>query len=214
MPPDASDTGQMVEGDHTDNTPDDWTDPNASSQNDEAVAAFLKGSSEGLPQVEITSDTLGINPKRTEVPLLVEYSRKRARASTPGLTAQEHVQEVTGTPRTERMARLIPGCEEDRSLTVMLAKLVAVANDAIQLPAKGRIAKKISIDTDTAADLLVLINGAFDLNEFEKSKRQLFRKPASALAGSTRAAAPIMNPPTGTTPRCYAKASALTDQEC
>ncbi|KAH9808099.1 hypothetical protein DFH28DRAFT_936557 [Melampsora americana] len=147
-----------------------------------------------LPQVEITTDNIGATPKRSEVPLLAEFAKKRARASTPGLTVQDHVQTVTGTPRTERMARLIPGCEEDRSLTALLAKLVKVANHSMQLPAKGRLAKQVHIDVDSCADILVLISAAYDQHEFDKTKRTLFQRPASALAGSTRAAAPIMNP--------------------
>ncbi|KAH9807991.1 hypothetical protein DFH28DRAFT_911783, partial [Melampsora americana] len=187
MPPDASDTGQMNEDESGSNSTSGWKNPTASTLNDIAVETFLKSGDRPLPEVEITSDNLGATPKRSEVPLLAQFAKKRARASTPGLVAQEHVQNMTGTPRTERMARLFPGCEEDRSLTDMLSKLVTIANDVMQLPAKGRLAKQVHIDVDSCADILVLINAAFDQHQVDQTKKILFNKPASALAGSKRA---------------------------
>ncbi|KAH9809029.1 hypothetical protein DFH28DRAFT_907019 [Melampsora americana] len=193
MAPDTSDTGQTAEDNPTNKSSSEWTDPNASSRSNDAIAAFLKGSDQGLSQVEITTETLGLSPERTEVPHLTEFSRKRARASTPGLSAQDHVQSITGTPRCEQMARLVPGCEDDRTLTSLLTRLVEVTNASIQLPAKGRMAKNVSINVDTAADILVLVNAAYDKHQADLYRKVLF-KPAAEPASSTRAAAPLPNP--------------------
>ncbi|KAH9808306.1 hypothetical protein DFH28DRAFT_910257, partial [Melampsora americana] len=203
----------MVEDNPTDKSSSEWTDPNASSRSNDAIAAFLKGSDQGLSQVEITTETLGLTPERTEVPHLTAFSRKRARASTPGLVAQDHVQSVTGTPRSERMARLVPGCEDDRSLTTLLSKLVEVINASIQLPAKGRIARNVSINVDTAADILVLVNAAYDQHQLDLYKKVLF-KPAADPVCSTRAAAPLPNPssrPSASTSFDF-QASAISDK--
>ncbi|KAH9816548.1 hypothetical protein DFH28DRAFT_1125320 [Melampsora americana] len=171
MPPDVSNTSQMVEDDPTNNLTSNWTDPNASSQSADAVAAFLKGLGKGLPQVEITTNMLGLTPKQTKVPHLTEFSRKRARASTPGLSAQEHTMSNWST---------------------LMAKFVEVTRTEIQLPAKGRIAKNISIDVDKAADILVLVNAAFDCHQVDSSKQVLF-KPAVSPDSSTRVAVPLLN---------------------
>ncbi|KAH9808039.1 hypothetical protein DFH28DRAFT_911643, partial [Melampsora americana] len=211
MAPDASDTGQIVEEDLTNESPSAWTDPNASSQSNDAVAAFLRSSDRGLPQVDLTTETLGLSRERTEVPHLAEFSRKRARACTPGLAAQDHVQSVTGTPRSERMARLVPGCEDDRSLTNLLAKLMEVTNASIQLPAKGRIAKNVSVNVDTAPDILVLVNAAYDQHQLDLYKKVLF-KPAAVPTSSTRATAPLPNPSLRPSTSFDFQASAIADK--
>ncbi|KAH9808478.1 hypothetical protein DFH28DRAFT_875287, partial [Melampsora americana] len=92
---------------------------------------------------------------------------------------------------------MIPGGEEDRSLTALLSKLVSVANSAIQLPSRGRLPAKIQVDVDSCADILVLINAAYDQHQANTTKKALFQKPTSSLECSTRAAASLMTPTPG-----------------
>ncbi|KAH9807731.1 hypothetical protein DFH28DRAFT_912906, partial [Melampsora americana] len=125
--------------------------------------------------------------------MLAEFAKKKAaRSATPGLDVHDGSKTTPDTPRSERIARMIPGNEGDRSLTTLLTKLVSVANSAIQLPARGRLPSKIQVDVDSCADILVLINAAYDKHQIEKTKKALFHEPASSHEGPTRAAASLI----------------------
>ncbi|KAH9812765.1 hypothetical protein DFH28DRAFT_898244, partial [Melampsora americana] len=142
---------------------------------------------------------------------LTKFSRNRARASTPGITAQDHVQSITGTPCSKRMARLFPGCEDNQSLTNLLTKLVEITNASIQLPAKGQIARNVTINVNTTANILVLVNLAYNQHQMDLYKKVLF-KPEANPVSSTRAAAPLPNPNLRPSASFDFQASAIADK--
>lgn len=111
----------------------------------------------------------------TALPQLASLVRKQARTETPSQTTAAHVEDVTGTPRSTRIRNLLPGKEEDRSLNNILDKLLSVTMAGIQFNGKGRMAKKIQIDVEYAADILVLVGAAFDQHQMDLSKRVLFQ---------------------------------------
>ncbi|KAH9817550.1 hypothetical protein DFH28DRAFT_926408 [Melampsora americana] len=192
MPPGASNTGQMVEDDPLERMANGTPEMNASSQGNDALTPIPGDSNDPPPPTEILSDMIDSLPKRNQIPLLAEFSKKKARTSTPGLDGQDSSGIAHITPRSERISRMLPGCEDDRSLTALLTKLVSVANSAIQLPARGRMPSRIQVDVESCADILVLINAAFDRHQIDNTKKTLFHKPASSLECPTRAAAPLM----------------------
>ncbi|KAH9822519.1 hypothetical protein DFH28DRAFT_922813 [Melampsora americana] len=126
-----------VEDNPTNRSINEWTDPNVSSESADAVVAFLKIADQALlkAKLKVTTNTLSVTPEQTEVPHIFEVLRKRARASTPGN-------------------------QDNWSLVAFLSKLMAVASEAIQLPVKGCIAKKMTIDVDTVANILILVTAA------------------------------------------------------
>ncbi|KAH9813492.1 hypothetical protein DFH28DRAFT_896500, partial [Melampsora americana] len=187
-------------------------DPNAFGQIFDAPAPLLDDSDEAPPPPKILSDTIDVLPKRSQIPLLAEFAKKKARTSTPGLEATEDPNSTPDTPRSERISRMIPGNEDDRSLTALLTKLVSVANSAIQLPARGRMPNRIQVDVESCADILVLINAAFDRHQFNMTKKSLFCNPASSLECPTKAAAPLMTQATSQTPPHDFQISSLVEK--
>lgn len=93
------------------------------------------------------------------------------------------VEDVTGTPRSTRIKNLLPdeGNDEHR-LGNILEKLLSIAMASIQFGSKDRAPKKIPVDAESAADLLVLVGAAFDQHQLDQSRKILFqpgRRPAS-----------------------------------
>lgn len=111
----------------------------------------------------------------TALPQLASLVRKRARTETPSQTTAAHVEEITGTPRSTRIKNLLPGNEEEKSLNVILEKLLNVCMAGIQFNGKGRMAKKIQVDVESAADILVLAGAAYDQHQMDLSRRVLFQ---------------------------------------
>ncbi|KAH9821269.1 hypothetical protein DFH28DRAFT_883369, partial [Melampsora americana] len=131
---------------------------------------------------------IDVLPKRNQIPLLAEFLKKKARTSTPGVDGQDSSGHAPTTPRSKRMSCMIPGSEDDRSLTALLTKLVSVANSAIQLPARGRLPSRIQVDVESCADILVLINAAFDRHQIDNTRKALFHKPAPTLSEDSQIA--------------------------
>lgn len=125
-------------------------------------------------------------PPTTALPQLAGLTRKRARTETPSQMTATLVEEVTGTPRSTRIKNLLPdeGTDENR-LGKILEKLLNVAMASIQFGSKGRAPKKIPLDAESAADLLVLVGAAFDQHQLDQARKALFqpgRRPVSGHA--------------------------------
>ncbi|KAH9818378.1 hypothetical protein DFH28DRAFT_831640, partial [Melampsora americana] len=107
---------------------------------------------------------------------------------------------------------MIPGNDDDRSLNALLTKLVSVANSAIQLPARGRLPTKIQVDVESCADILVLINAAYDRHQVDQTKKALFNKPTSSPECPTRAAASLTPPTLGSSDAHDSQISSLAEK--
>lgn len=82
-------------------------------------------------------------------------------------------------------------------MTAILEKLLAVTMAGIKLNEKGRMARRIQVDTESAADILVLVAAAHDLNKLDQSKQILFhpgrrtaQKQIASAVTSAQTAAP------------------------
>lgn len=111
----------------------------------------------------------------TALPQLANLNRKRARTDTPSQITAARAEDATGTPRSARIKSLLPGGEDEQSMSAILEKLLAVTMAGIKFNDKGRMARRIQVDTESAADILVLVAAAHDLNKLDQSKRILFQ---------------------------------------
>ncbi|KAH9807522.1 hypothetical protein DFH28DRAFT_938294 [Melampsora americana] len=169
-------------------------DPNASPTGNDVFTPSPDDSNEATTTTEIISDKIDSLPKCNQIPLLAEYLKKKALTSTPGLDGHYPSRQTSNTPRSERISRMIPGNDNNRSLTTILTTLVLVANSVIQLPAKGRIPSRIQVDVELCADILVLINAEFNRNQLDNTRKALFHKPVSSDKCPTRVAVSLVNP--------------------
>ncbi|EGG10462.1 uncharacterized protein MELLADRAFT_60178 [Melampsora larici-populina 98AG31] len=111
---------------------------------------------------------------------LGSFAKKRARTNTPGFEAELQAAEVTGTPRSQRIKNLFPEKADSTSLKEMVSKLLEVVKESIPLAGKHKTTKKIQIDIDTAADILVLTGAVYDQFMYEDAKRN-FTTPGSLM---------------------------------
>lgn len=153
----------------------------------------------------------------TALPQLASLVRKRARTETPSQTAAAHVEDVTGTPRSTRIRNLLQGSEDERSLSTILEKLLEVTMAGIQFNGKGRMAKKIQVDVESAADILVLVGAAFDRHQLDLSKRVLFQPGRRQVTNPTTTALnsaqrPLTNPLDFQSIELNSKIDALAEQ--
>ncbi|EGG03975.1 uncharacterized protein MELLADRAFT_108877 [Melampsora larici-populina 98AG31] len=121
---------------------------------------------------------------------LGNFAKKRSRLDTPGIIAMDQASELTGSPRTNRMQDLFPGGAESRSLKEMVGKLLEVIKAGFPLANKSKKAQKISVDVETAADILVLTGAVYDKVMYDDARRN-FTTPA-ALAGAESKSRPII----------------------
>lgn len=99
-------------------------------------------------------------------------SKKRTRMETPSQLVNDLAEEITKTPRTTRIRSLFPTSGADASLTEMIDKLLEVAMASIIL---GKQTKKVQVDVNSAADLLVLVGEVHDRHQLESTKRSIFQ---------------------------------------
>lgn len=135
----------------------------------------------------------GLEPTQsTALPQLANLNRKRAQTETPGQITAARVKDATGTPRSTRIKSLLPGGEDEQSMSAILEKLLAVTMAGIKFNDKGRMARRNQVDTESAADILVLVAAAHDLNKLDQTKRVLFRPGRQTaqhqIAAATRSA--------------------------
>ncbi|EGF97561.1 uncharacterized protein MELLADRAFT_69911 [Melampsora larici-populina 98AG31] len=113
---------------------------------------------------------------------LGSFAKKRSRLDTPGVIATDQASELTGSPRTNRMQNLFPGGADSPSLKEMVGKLLEVVKAGFPLANKSKKAQKVSVDVETAADILILTGSVYDQIMYEDARRN-FTTPA-ALSGS------------------------------
>lgn len=135
------------------------------SMNDDAVVAsdltghpktltLVSRPSTGIPRVSVTRDTLIGSSPFTSTP--AEKSRKRTRLAAPSPSALDEADEITGTPRSARIAKLFPGGSDAaaKPLKVLIERLIE-ATKATLIP-KTKASKSVKVDVDSAADILLL----------------------------------------------------------
>lgn len=113
-------------------------------------------------------------------------SKKQTRFESPSELVSDLAEEVTRTSRTTRIKNLFPTSGQDSSLTENISKLLEVAMAAIVL---GRQTKKVQVDVNSAADILVLIGAVHDHHQLDLAKRSVFqpgRKTAPTPPQSTQ----------------------------
>lgn len=129
-------------------------------------------------------------PTTTALPQLAGLTRKRARTETPSQLTAAHIEDVTGTPRSTRIRNLLPNeGEDEHKLGSILEKLLSVAMASIQFGNKGRAPKKIPMDAESAADILVLIGAAFDQHQLDQSRKVLFQPGRRQVTNQATASA-------------------------
>lgn len=154
--------------DHSPPDPDRiiYPDPmdDQSMNDDMAVASGLTGRSKtptpttrqqsSLQRVTISQEALLGSPWTPSGPL--EKTRKRTRFSAPSPSTLDEVDEITGTPRSTRIAKLFPGGSDvtAKPLTVLIKRLIE-ATRATLIP-KTKASKSVKVDVDSAAEILLL----------------------------------------------------------
>lgn len=114
-------------------------------------------------------------PSTTALPQLAGLNQKRARTETLSQLTPAHIEEVTGKPRSTCIKNLLPeGSSDEHQLGNILEKLLSIAMVSIQFGSKGQAPKKILVDADSAAEILVLVGAAFDQHQLDQSKKTLF----------------------------------------
>lgn len=174
--------------------------PGQASSYTPAFGAPITGTpTPGLIQVNLATVQRSLEAARAATPLpqLANLTRKRARTDTPSQITASRVEDATGTPRTARMKNLLPEGDDKQSLGTILEKLLEVTMAGINFKDKGRTARKIQVDSESAEDILVLAAAAFDLHKLDQSKKILFQPgrrmaqtPASAAVLSAQSQTP------------------------
>ncbi|KAH9809093.1 hypothetical protein DFH28DRAFT_1134417 [Melampsora americana] len=128
--------------------------------------------SASLKRVAITSQALLGPTSRT--PSLMEGPRKRHRPRAPSPSPLEEAEDITGTPRSTRIARLFPGGSgaSAKPLGVLIQKLINVSK-ATLIP-KSKRNKSVSVDVESAADILVLTGLIQEQASLMESRRVVF----------------------------------------
>lgn len=124
----------------------------------------------------------------TALPQLASLNRKRARTEPPSQITATRAEEATGTPRSSRIKNLLPGGEDEQSMTAIPKKLLAVTMAGIKFNDKGRMARRVQVDTESAADILVLVAAAHDLNRLYQTKKILFQPGQRSIQNPITAA--------------------------
>ncbi|EGG02599.1 uncharacterized protein MELLADRAFT_66132 [Melampsora larici-populina 98AG31] len=115
---------------------------------------------------------------------LGNFSKKRTRLDTPGTIAESQAAELTGTPQSNRMDNLFPGAPEHKSLKEMVGKLLEVIKAGFPLANKSRATENISVNVESATDILVLTGAVYDQVLCEDARRN-YTTPES-LTGSQK----------------------------
>lgn len=134
----------------------------------QATAGAFRQSLEGA--MSSSQGQLGTPAPRTRTDVLGQ--KKRSRVETPTQTLNDHAEEVTYTPRSTRIRNLFPTSGSDAPLGDMIDKLLEVAMSSIVL---GRQTKKVQVDVNSAADVLVLIGAIHDRYQLDAARRCIFQ---------------------------------------
>ncbi|KAH9820348.1 hypothetical protein DFH28DRAFT_885302 [Melampsora americana] len=149
---------------------------------DAAVESVLTGQSKtltlnqrpptGLQKVDITPGVLFGPISANLTP--TEKSRKRSRVAPPGPSTLDEVDEITGTPRTARIAKLFPGGSDvtSKPLKVLIERLIEVTK-ATLIP-KSKATKLVKVDVDSAADILLLTGLIQEQVSLNEARRVVF----------------------------------------
>ncbi|KAH9809589.1 hypothetical protein DFH28DRAFT_878141, partial [Melampsora americana] len=126
----------------------------------------------GLHRIDINPGAL-VGPIST-TPTPGEKSRKRTRTAPPVPSALDEAEEISGTPRTARMAKLFPGGSDAASkpLNVLIERLIEVTR-ATLIP-KSKITKSVKVDVDSAADILLLTGLIQEQVSLNEARRVVF----------------------------------------
>ncbi|KAH9812915.1 hypothetical protein DFH28DRAFT_898073, partial [Melampsora americana] len=104
----------------------------------------------------------------------VEKSRKRTRTAAPTPSTLDEVDEITGTHRSARIAKIFPGVANAASkpLTVLIDRLVEISK-ATLIP-KSKATKSIKVDVDSATDILLLTGMIQEQVSIAEARRVVF----------------------------------------
>lgn len=124
----------------------------------------------------------------SSAPASLDGPRKRHRQRAPSPSPLDDAEDITGTPRSTRVARLFPGGSgaSAKPLTVLVQRLLDVSK-ATLVP-KSKRAKTISVDIESAADVLVLIGLIQEQASLMEARRVVFdpnRQTAPSPSPST-----------------------------
>ncbi|KAH9823469.1 hypothetical protein DFH28DRAFT_880698, partial [Melampsora americana] len=149
---------------------------------DAVIASDLTGQSKtltltqrplsGLQRIDITPGALVGPISTTSTP--GEKSRKRTRTAPPAPSALDEAEEITGTPRTARIAKLFPGGSDvaSKPLNVLIERLIEVTR-ATLIP-KSKLTKSVKVDVDSAADILLLTGLIQEQVSLNEARRVVF----------------------------------------
>ncbi|EGF97052.1 uncharacterized protein MELLADRAFT_70249 [Melampsora larici-populina 98AG31] len=137
------------------------------------------------PSTPLTFDKESLSQGLTQSPSILvsdlgNFSKKRSRLDSAGVTAENQATELTGTPRSNRISHLCPGTSESKSLKEIVSKLLEVVKAGFPLANKAKTTKKITVDVETAADILVLTGAVYDQVMYEDARRN-FTTPAALM---------------------------------
>lgn len=127
----------------------------------------------GLQWVTVTPSAILGSPSTTSTP--TEKSRKRTRLAAPTPSTLDEVDEITGTPRTARIAKLFPGGSDSaaKPLKVLIKRLIE-ATRATLIP-KTKTSKSVKVDVDSAADILLLAGLIQEQASINEARRVVFK---------------------------------------
>ncbi|KAH9819543.1 hypothetical protein DFH28DRAFT_876509, partial [Melampsora americana] len=101
-------------------------------------------------------------------------SRKCHRLRAPSPSPLDNAEDITGTPRLIRVARLFPGSSSATSkpLGALVQRLLDISKAA--LVPKSKRAKSINVDIESAADIMVLAGLIQDQANIMEARRVVF----------------------------------------
>lgn len=134
----------------------------------------------GLKKVTVTHETLMGTSPFTSTP--IERSRKQTRMAAPTPSALDEVDEITGTPRSARIAKLFPGGSgaASKPLKVLNERLID-ATRATLIP-KTKTSKSVKVDVDSAADILLLEGLIQEQASLNEARRVVFEPGRQTIA--------------------------------
>ncbi|KAH9811745.1 hypothetical protein DFH28DRAFT_899931, partial [Melampsora americana] len=151
---------------------------------DALVASDLTGqTAESTPKTRppssIALEKVSIPPQAltgpvSKTPVSLEGSRKRHRQRAPSQSPLEEVEDITGTPRTVRIAKLFPGdsVRTAKPLGTLIQRLLDVSK-ATLIP-KSKRTKTVSVDIESAADIVLLVGLIQEQASINEARRVVF----------------------------------------
>ncbi|KAH9813896.1 hypothetical protein DFH28DRAFT_895665, partial [Melampsora americana] len=119
---------------------------------------------------KVTIPTQALLNTGSNAPASLESSRKRQRHRAPSPSPLDESKDITGTPRSARIARLFPG--GSKPLGVLVQRLLDISKAAL-IP-KSKRAKAVNVDVESAADILVIASLLQDQANVMESRRVVF----------------------------------------